>query len=240
VQNEIQRAEHPSPFDAIRRVAADGREYWSARELMVHFGYARWEHVRDGIARARAAISNTIGETAAQDHIDPGVHEIRAGKGATRDVEDFHLSRYGAYMWAMNGDPRKPEIANAQTYFAVKTREAELEPAKGGDDLDLLQGMLDRLRENRQRIVAVEGRQDVVDARLDAIEGRHDWFAALGYAKLHGFPADRAYLSKVGAKATRLLKRRGEEPAKRQDATFGSLNLYPADVLAEAFAATAP
>src|SRR5690625_696100 len=59
-----------SPFDAIRHLDDRGREWWSARELMSHFGYARWEHVRDGIGRARAAIANTLGEAAAQDHID--------------------------------------------------------------------------------------------------------------------------------------------------------------------------
>ncbi|GAA4929117.1 hypothetical protein GCM10023224_05700 [Streptomonospora halophila] len=238
--SEIQTAPGASPFDAVRHVDSEGREYWSARELMAHFGYARWSDVRDGIARARAAITNSLGETAAQDHIEADLHMIRAGKGAHRQVDDFRLTRYGAYIWAMNGDPRKAEIAAAQTYFAVKTREAELEPAKNGDDLDVLQGMIDRLREDRQRIVAVEGRQDTTEARVAAIEGRHDWFTALGYAKLHGHPTDRTHLSRVGAKATRIMREEGQEPSKRQDATFGAVNLYPADVLERAFAEVAP
>lgn len=233
---DLQRRTDQSPFDAIRHIDPDGTEHWSARELMAHFGYARWGDVRDGIARARAAITNSLGETAAQDHIEADLHMIRTGKGATRTVDDYRLTRYGAYIWAMNGDPRKGEIAAAQTYFAVKTREAELEPAKDGDDLDVLQGMIDRLREDRQRIVAVEGRQDVTEAKVAAIEGKHDWFTALGYAIKHGLRRDRSYLQKVGAKATRLMKERGEAPSRRDDATFGEVNVYPAEVLEHAFA----
>lgn len=229
-----------SPFDAIRRRDADGREYWSARELMAHFGYARWSDVRDGIARAKAAIANSLGEIAAQDHIEVDLHMIRTGKGAQRQVDDFHLTRYGAYMWAMNGDPRKPEVATAQTYFATKTREAELEPSRTGDDLDVLQGMIDRLREDRARIVAVEGRQDVTEAKVAAIEGRSGWFTALGYARLHGHRRDRAHLSRVGARAARIMRDRGEEPHQREDESFGRVNVYPAEVLDVAFTEVAP
>lgn len=229
-----------SPFDAIVQVDADGNEYWSARQLMAYFGYARWSDVRDGIGRAKAAIANTKGETAAQDHVEASLHVIEAGKGAKRQVDDFRLTRYGAYMWAMNGDPRKEEVATAQTYFAVKTREAEITPAAGGDDLDLLYGILDRIREDRNRIQVAEGRLDTTEARLEAIEGHHDWFTALGYAIKNGHRRERSYLSKVGAKAARLLRERGEEPVKRDDATFGEVNTYPVDVLAQAFSETQP
>lgn len=230
---EIVHVPHTSPFDAIRHEDHRG-EWWSARELLAHFGYARWDDVKEGIARAQAAISNSLGEAAAQVNIEPGVKNVRVGFG-DREIEDFRLTRYGAYMWAMNCDPRKPEIAAAQTYFAVKAREAELSPSVAGDDLDLLYGILDRLREDRRRFAALESRQAVTDAKVAAIEGAHDWFTALGFAKLHGYLTNRPYLQKVGKRATALLRLRGEEPVKRQDATFGAINTYPADVLEQAF-----
>lgn len=48
------------------------------------------------------------------------------GKGAQRKVKDYKLTRYACYLIAQNGDPRKEEIAFAQSYFALQTRKQEL------------------------------------------------------------------------------------------------------------------
>ena len=51
---------------------------------------------------------------------------VTLGSGANREVEDYMLTRYACYLIAENGDPRKEQIAFAQSYFAVQTRKQEL------------------------------------------------------------------------------------------------------------------
>lgn len=114
-----------SPFDAIRREDVIG-EYWLARELIDLLGYDSWRRFEETIERAMIAVNNAGME--APDHIADAVKKVDLGSGAQRSITDYRLSRFGAYMVAMNGDPRKPEIAEAQTYFAVRTREAEVSP----------------------------------------------------------------------------------------------------------------
>lgn len=114
--------EGPPPFDQLRQVAGDGSECWSARDLQPVFGYERWERLDDAIQRAIAACENSGHDPA--DHFR-GAAKNPSGLGG-RPAKDWLLSRYAAYLLAMNGDPRKPQIAAAQTYFAVRTREAEV------------------------------------------------------------------------------------------------------------------
>lgn len=110
-------------FDAIRQVSPYGAEYWSARDLYPLLGYDTWRRFETAIERAKIACAN-LGEEMA-DHFAGAVKVIQAGKGAQMEVSDYALSRFGCYLTAMNGDPRKPEIAQAQGYFAIQTRRME-------------------------------------------------------------------------------------------------------------------
>lgn len=108
-----------SPFDAVRQVRADGSEFWSARDLMPLLGYgADWRNFIAAIERAQSAADN---QSLVVADLFVGVTEKSGG----RPREDFELARFACYLVAMNGDPRKHEVAAAQAYFAIRTREAE-------------------------------------------------------------------------------------------------------------------
>lgn len=97
---------------------------WSARELAPLLGYNKWQNFEVAIRRAMTACEQ-IGQVVADQFT--GVSKlIDAGKGAKRPVQDYLLSRFACYLIAQNGDPRKPEIAAAQAYFAISTRQHEL------------------------------------------------------------------------------------------------------------------
>ncbi len=99
-------------------------ECWSARELQPILGYARWENFFNAIEKAKTACENA-GENVS-NHFREITKMVGVGSGAQREIEDIALTRYACYLIAQNGDPSKPSVAFAQTYFAVQTRKQEI------------------------------------------------------------------------------------------------------------------
>lgn len=127
MQNIVHHSQE-SPFDAIRQVDDHGNEFWSARDLMPLLGYEKWERFADSINRALTAMQNT------RVPVENNASRLREPIGKTTR-ENFRLSRYACYLIAMNGDPRKAEVASAQSYFAVQTHVAETHvPEQLSDD----------------------------------------------------------------------------------------------------------
>lgn len=165
--NEISVPGSGSPFDAIRHVDDDG-EHWSARELQPLLGYNVWRDFANAIDRARLACRNS--------GADPTRHfaDARKIKGSGPTAADFRVTRYGAYLIAMNGDPRKPEIAAAQTYFAVKTREAEVTPARPvlpqsyAEALRELAATVEQAEEAKQQLAIAAPKAEAHDAYMKA------------------------------------------------------------------------
>jgi len=110
-------------LNAVKRVSPNGADYWLAREICPLLGYT-WEGFEDVIDRAKSACDG-VG-VAQEHHFRRSSTMLRLGSGAQREASDHFLSRTACYLIGMNGDPRKPEIAAAQAYFAVQSRRMEL------------------------------------------------------------------------------------------------------------------
>ena len=120
--------EYKSRFDTIAKHIEDDNgdtmEVWYARELQNVLGYARWENFIVAINRAMESCKTQ--NINIDDHFREVTKMVVLGSNAERSVKDFMLTRYACYLIAQNGDPKKEEIAFAQSYFAVQTRNAEL------------------------------------------------------------------------------------------------------------------
>src|ERR1700693_1308879 len=115
----------PGPdFDSIKHLNPYNVEYWEARELMPLLGYKSWREFEGAIERAKVSCSTTGNIT--EDHFVSGFKMVKLGSGAERQVSNYSLTRLACYLIAMNGNPRLPQIAEAQQYFAVSTRTHEM------------------------------------------------------------------------------------------------------------------
>ena len=144
VREQTIRKITPSAIDYLKHTLPDGTEFWSARDLMGPLGYLRWADFDKAVQRASAS-AEAQGIDLTSNFV--GSHKVSA---SGPKAKDYKLTRLAAYLVAMNGDPRKPEIAAAQGYFAVQTRRQEIA------DRDAAQGVTIEQARDIARLAVIE------------------------------------------------------------------------------------
>ncbi|MFY2788502.1 phage antirepressor KilAC domain-containing protein [Rhodococcus sp. MALMAid1271] len=152
-----------SPFDQTRQIAADGTEYWSTRSIQDQMGYPTWQHFEAVLERAMNAASN-------QGYDVDSLFTVNREKTGGRTRMDYNVTRFAAYLIAMNGDPRKTEVAAAQAYFAIRTREAEVTaPALTEEQIvhQALQITVRKVKELESAVAEMAPKVDAYDRFID-------------------------------------------------------------------------
>jgi DNA-damage-inducible protein D len=175
-----------SPFDAGRTPCPQGGEdRWSARWLMGELGYESWQKFEGAIERAKSTAHNEGFNVRTLFRLTPK----KAGGGVVtgsdknlggRPLTDYQVTRYAAYLIAMNGDPRKREVSAAQHYFAVKTREAEVAAPRELSDDEIIHRALTltvaRVEALTAKVAELEPKAEFYDDLMDA-DGAYSWQA---------------------------------------------------------------
>ena len=153
-------------------------EYWFARELMPLLGYERWENFDKAISRAMESCGTSGIEVI--NHFREVTKMVSLGSGSKRSVKDYMLTRYACYLIAQNGDPKKEEIAFAQSYFALQTRKQELIEER----ISLIERTeaRGRLRESEKKLSQNIYERGVDDAGFGRIRSKGDRALFGGYS----------------------------------------------------------
>lgn len=134
MSNQEINQQHQATFESIKQIDEYGNEYWYARELAPVLDYQQWRNFLPVLTKAEAACNNS--QQLVSDHFAHIRKMVEIGSGAARELDDLRLTRYACYLIVQNGDPKKPVIANGQTYFAAQARRQELaDDTAGFNDL---------------------------------------------------------------------------------------------------------
>lgn len=158
-------------FDDFMQIVEDSEiEFWYARDLMKLLGYEQWRNFENAISKAMESCKSAQIEVS--DHFAEVSKMVMIGSGAERKLKDYMLTRHACYLIAQNGDPKKEEIAFAQSYFAVQTRKQELiEERISYIERTEARG---RLRESEKRLSQNIYERGVDDAGFGRIRSRGD------------------------------------------------------------------
>ena len=108
-----------SDFEQIKKTDADGKNYWSARELSNVMGYSTWQKFNRVLNKA-LQVAQSRGMNISE-HFNQTVEMVKLGSGTFRKVNNWHLSRLACLIIAENADSKKPQVQTARQYFKEQT-----------------------------------------------------------------------------------------------------------------------
>lgn len=202
----------------------EGKQVVSARELYKWLGldisqWARW--YKKNITNNQFAIEN-------QDYQQLDIMS-RKSLDMSSKTKDFALTIDFAKKLAMLSRTEKGE--QARTYF-VEVEKKFLQAKEAIDELDVMEAVIKRLREQRQRLDKVE--TDVEQLKIQTAT-RPDYFTIAGYCRYIGTTVNLTTAASLGRKASALCKKRQLPTDSTVDPRFGSVKMYPSEVLQEVF-----
>lgn len=160
-------------FEQIKKINDFDQEYWSARDLYRLLGYTEYGKFLPAIARAKQSCQSS--DQKVLEHFAEVSDMVKIGSGAKRSVDNYNLSRYACYLIAQNGDPKKKEIAFAQTYFAIQTRRQEVQDALLEDQKRVL--LRDEMKDHNKNLAKAANHAGVK---------KYGVFQNFGYMGLYG------------------------------------------------------
>jgi DNA-damage-inducible protein D len=162
---------HTTPFENSKNINENCFEFWKARDLQQILEYSEFRNFEPVIQKAIKACE-TSGHSALDHFVE--VHDmINIGKGAKREVRDYHLSRYACYLVIQNADPAKPMVALGQTYFAIQTRKQEVFEQSGEDEKRLM--LREELKKHNTFLASAANKAGVVTSLEFAIFQNHGY-----------------------------------------------------------------
>jgi len=174
-------------FEELKKINEHNKEYWSARELQPLLGYSQWRRFENAIQKAMQSCEESGNKE--NYHFAASGKTIPMPKGASKEVPDYNLSRFACYLIAQNGDPRKPEIAAAQQYFAIQTRKQEL-----SEQLTADKERLDLRKQTAEEFKALSGAARQAGVQNTMFGVFHD----AGYKGLYGGIGNEAIKHRKG------------------------------------------
>lgn len=173
-QDNLPASAHKS-FEQLKQQNQHGAEFWTARDLQPLLGYKQWRSFENAVKKAMTACQQSGNDS--RYHFARARKMVSLGSAAGREVADYVLSRFACYLIAQNGDPRIPQIAAAQEYFAIQTRRQEISDALAAD-----RERLEMRRQTSEEFKALSGaaREAGVQDRMFGI------FHDAGYKGLYG------------------------------------------------------